>query len=66
MRKLKKVCPFCGSHNAAEYLYGMPVMSEELQKDLEDNKVILGGCCISDEEPVYHCNECDKDFGKRR
>ncbi len=66
MRKLKKVCPFCGSRKVAEYLYGMPAMSEELEKNLEKNKVILAGCCVSNVDPEYHCNECGKDFGKRR
>ena len=27
-------CAKCGSHNTAEYLYGMPAMNEKLEKDI--------------------------------
>ena len=29
-------CVKCGSHNTAEYLYGLPYMSEELEKNIKD------------------------------
>ena len=32
-------CAKCGSHNTAEYLYGMPAMNEKLEK--EDTKNIF-------------------------
>ena len=56
-------CVKCGSNNTAEYLYGLPLFNEKLQQDMADNKVILGGCEVSDFDPKYHCNECDNDFG---
>ena len=67
MTKKKKytVCPACGSHNIARYLYGMPVMDEELERNIENHKVICAGCCISNDDPEYHCNECGEDFGHR-
>jgi len=58
-------CPCCGSCNVASYLYGMPVMSEDLERDLENHKVICAGCCVSEDDPAYHCNVCGKDFGRR-
>ena len=41
----------------------MPVMSPELEEQLNRGDVVLGGCCITDCDPVYHCNKCKKDFG---
>lgn len=55
-------CPNCGSTDTARILYGYPVESEELRKDLEDKKVHLGGCVIEDETIDRHCNICDTDF----
>lgn len=56
-------CVKCGSNNTAEYLYGLPLMNEELEKDIADGKIKLGGCEVSDFDPKHHCNECDTDFG---
>ena len=58
-------CPSCASHNIARYLYGMPVMDDKLEQEIEDNKVILADCCVTEDEPAYHCNDCGKDFGRR-
>ena len=60
-----KSCPFCGSKNIAEYLYGLPCFNEALEKDLEAKRIILGGCMIDGSEPSYHCNDCERDFGYR-
>ncbi len=58
-----KKCPRCGSRNTARILYGMPVYSEDLQKKLDSKKVILGGCCVTEADPKYHCNDCGEGFG---
>lgn len=59
----RRICPRCGSKKTAKILYGMPVMSPELEEQLNRGDVVLGGCCITDCDPVYHCNKCKKDFG---
>lgn len=55
-------CPFCNSKNIADILYGLPAFSEELENELKNGKLILGGCCRSDESPLYHCNDCTKEW----
>ena len=57
-------CPYCGSTDTAEYIYGMPVMDDEMKKDLEKGKVILAGCEIDSKgkKPLYLCNKCKKNF----
>ena len=57
-------CPRCGSSDTAEILRGMPAFTEELVQAIDDHRIILGGCCISENDPEAHCNACGKDFGK--
>jgi hypothetical protein len=60
--KKPSVCPVCQSKSIAEYLYGMPSNSGKLRKELEEGKTILGGCCITDQDPSFACQECKTDF----
>lgn len=57
-------CPACGSDNVAEILWGMPAFTEELEKELDEGNVVLGGCCITPDDPKYECNECRCRFGR--
>ena len=60
---VKQTCPYCGSQNIAEYLYGYPDLDDdELEKQIENKEVILGGCIITDDNPSFHCNDCGMDF----
>lgn len=60
---MMKKCPKCGSKRIAPILYGMPAFDEEMEQLLKDEKLYLGGCCISFAQPEYHCFECKKDIG---
>ncbi|GAB6174526.1 hypothetical protein JCM15765_40040 [Paradesulfitobacterium aromaticivorans] len=60
----RRICPRCGSRNTATTLRGMPAWSPELQEKIDKGEVVLGGCCITDCDPSYHCNECKNDFGR--
>ncbi|MCX7877331.1 MAG: hypothetical protein N2510_01680 [Ignavibacteria bacterium] len=55
-------CPFCGSENLARIIYGLPNFNEKMKKDIDKGKIILGGCCISDFDPHWHCNNCKRYF----
>ena len=35
------VCPKCNSTNVAEYLWGLPMLSDQLLRDIEEGRVIL-------------------------
>ena len=59
-------CPKCGSKNIAKYMYGLPVFSDELLKEIDNGKIKLGGCVIMEDAPKYHCNDCEEDFGHFR
>ena len=62
-RKPRK-CPSCESRRIAIYLYGMPMFDEKLQIDLDEGRIVLGGCCIAVDDPVWRCAECGADFWK--
>ena len=44
-------------------MYGMPAFSDELEQAIQNHKIVLGGCCVSEVSPKYHCFGCKKDFG---
>ena len=60
-------CPDCKGTNVAEIMYGLPSQEfmEELDKDENKDKYQLGGCCISDDDPAFSCNDCGFLFGNR-
>lgn len=45
------VCPYCGSRNIANIMYGMPVFDAELRRELDEGTVALGGCVIEIDRP---------------
>ncbi len=62
--KLKK-CPECSSSKIAEIHFGLPYFTEQFQKDVESGKIILGGCCRSeDEDPAWQCVDCGIEIYK--
>ncbi len=58
-------CPKCGSRKVAKILYGMPVFNDELEQALKAGRIVLGGCCVSDDDPIWACVECQHNFGHR-
>jgi hypothetical protein len=63
-RKPRK-CSQCGSSRIAVILYGMPEFSPELKKSLDEGDIVLGGCCITDDDPTWKCAECEIDIFKQ-
>lgn len=57
----KKKCPACGSTDTVKILYGMP--THEAFQSAERGEFVLGGCCVSDNDPKRHCKACGQDFG---
>ncbi len=55
------ICPECDAgKNVIPIVYGKP--GRELMERAERGEVKLGGCCVTDESPRYHCPDCDLDF----
>jgi len=56
-------CPYCGSDDVSRIFYGLPRFTKEFEKSLKNRDISLGGCCISKNDPEYHCHECEEEFG---
>ena len=41
------------------------IEGKPVERDIANHKVICAGCCISNDDPEYHCNDCGEDFGHR-
>jgi hypothetical protein len=59
-------CPECGSGKIAEILYGLPVFSPGLEKKINEDKITLGGCCVSGNEPSWNCIDCGTTIFKMK
>ena len=59
-------CPKCNSNKVAKLFYGMPAMDQQLRKDIEDKKIVLRGCFVSDDNPEFLCNECKYEWKKEK
>lgn len=58
------VCPNCGKE-LSEVLYGLVNLDDdELKKEIEDKKIILGGCVIDENSPKYYCRFCNHYYDK--
>jgi len=53
-----KTCPDCGSNKIARILWGMPAMSPKMQRDIDQGKLILGGCVVLEPDPKWQCVDC--------
>jgi len=54
-------CPACGSGDVVPIVYGFP--SGELLRESEEGKVVLGGCCVTGEDPQWCCRKCGDAWG---
>lgn len=56
-------CPNCGERSGRPIIRGMP--TGEVCEASEDGTidVFIGGCIISEDDPKYHCSNCDTEFG---
>ena len=52
------ICPACGSVRVSEIIYGLPSFTPELEKELDAGRSILGGCCVTSDDPRWRCLEC--------
>jgi ribosomal protein L37AE/L43A len=61
MKKDPHICPQCKTDkNVIPIIYGMA--NWELGEQAKKNQVKLGGCCVSDDDPVWYCKACEIEF----
>ena len=59
-KKNKKHCPKCNSINVIPIAYGLP--GDEMIEDVFKGKIHLGGCIIEENNPDFHCNDCEYEW----
>lgn len=57
-----KPCPQCGSARALSIVYGYP--APETQARAEAGEVLLGGCMLGPDSPVWSCKVCGAEYGR--
>ena len=55
-------CPKCKSDDIARFQYGLPEFTDELRRLIAEKKIVLGGCELAFDNPIYFCNNCRKEF----
>ena len=59
-------CPECGSKKVASILYGLPMFDEELKRRINAGEIVLGGCCVTGDDPLWRCVDCHHHWGKEQ
>jgi len=65
MKKKNPSCPQCKSDSVVVIVYGYPEDMDTYLKDIENGTLALGGCCMGEDDPIWFCNNCHNEFGKR-
>ena len=58
-------CPLCNRKKIATILWGLPADMRELEKEIEEKKIVLGGCIVTDHDPKWECTDCYHRWGER-
>ena len=53
-------CPDCGSDDVATIVYGHPDVS--IMDDAQEGRIKLGGCCVTEDDPEWHCWKCAREW----
>jgi len=59
------ICPNCNSSSIAVILWGLPADMRALEKELDEKKIVLGGCLVTAHDPKWECNDCHTRWGNR-
>lgn len=54
----ERLCPKCGSSKVAYVVYGLPVWSPWLERADREGRLIMGGCCMTGDDPDSQCLSC--------
>ena len=58
-------CPNCKKESIAEILWGYPADTDVVKEGLDREKIILGGCIVTEHDPRWECNSCHHRWGER-
>jgi hypothetical protein len=55
-------CHICNFEPVSDLLYGVQIIDEQLQKYIDERKVLLGGCSLLDYSPKWLCSNCQTEY----
>jgi len=58
---MRERCPKCGSDELIQISYGLP--TTKAVERANKGEIILGGCVVSEDSPLWCCNKCKYRFG---
>ena len=58
-------CPLCNCKKIATIFWGYPADMKELEKEIEEKKIVLGGCIVTDHDTKWECIDCNHRWGQR-
>lgn len=58
----KPKCPKCDGRRVAKYVYGVPKITAELERDVEAERIILGGVTYNKASAQWYCNDCQHEW----
>ncbi len=61
MRSEGPTCPECKSKSIAPIVYGLP--GPKLMEESRRGDVVLGGCVVTDDDPIQACRDCGYRWG---
>jgi len=64
LEEWKLNCPECNSSSVAIILWGY-LDPNKIKEQLDKKEIVLGGCCITEHDPKWECNECNHQWGRR-
>ncbi len=64
MKKMKARCPRCGPVKPVPIMYGLPAFPDEAFEAERRGEVLVGGCVVSDDSPLYACPMCHEGLPK--
>lgn len=62
----ERSCPDCGSTRQALIVYGLVESTPELRARLAEGSIVLGGSCVTGEDPEWYCLACRGRWGLSR
>jgi len=58
-------CPNCKSEKFALILWGYLDLDKEMQNAVDNKKIVIGGCMVTDHDPKWECTACSHRCGER-
>jgi hypothetical protein len=60
--KIPGQCPKCGAATVRPIMFGYP--TAEAEGAVARGEIVLGGCVIPEEPPIWSCTQCGAEGGR--